>query len=93
MLSRFLRIPTTEKTSHSCDDAAKQFKFIRDIEYIVNFFKCVKSLSLAFSSFVKTVIFWDVESKDKIRLEFQVLYTYMLGAILNYELITNKYRE
>lgn len=51
MLSRFLRIPTTEKTSHSCDDAAKQFKFIRDIvyvEYIVNFFKCVKSLSRVF---------------------------------------------
>lgn len=50
-------------------------------------------VSLSRFHLLLTVILWDVESKDKIRLEFQVLYTYMLGAILNYELITNKYRE
>lgn len=45
MLSRFLRIPTTEKTPHSGDDAMNQFKVTRNIEYIVNFFKCMNSLS------------------------------------------------
>lgn len=92
MLSRFLRIPTTEKT-HSCDDPMKH---VNSHEYIVNFFKCVNSFSLnVFSSFanchsLRSSLKIKIRSDSSFKL-FTYIYIYKLRAILNYELITNKY--